>query len=233
MASFTEVTLGVEQQEDRSSKVQQAQGSLGKSSITSKEGEADPIGDLMVDDAKKDVIQPVQNPSSEALPVGSRDQPRNNPEAQATEHKRGFAGTNPSKEAPPKPKSKTTSHALIADVSNRSTMFWVPDSAVTNCGKCKGSFGFLTRKHHCRMCGQIFCNNCSQTKLSLPRSFGWGDCKVRVCDICRERQNAPANPEDALIRRLSTSGKPEESNHGEERAYILHFLPSLPFSPLS
>lgn len=36
---------------------------------------------------------------------------------------------------------------------------WVPDKDVHNCFKCDEKFHPLfRRKHHCRYCGQIFCN---------------------------------------------------------------------------
>eukprot|EP01043_Picozoa_sp_COSAG02_P105575 COSAG02_NODE_41567_length_393_cov_0.857143_1_plen_48_part_10 len=34
---------------------------------------------------------------------------------------------------------------------------WVPDSQVTECSACAKRFGTLTRKHHCRLCGNVFC----------------------------------------------------------------------------
>eukprot|EP01043_Picozoa_sp_COSAG02_P060337 COSAG02_NODE_7860_length_2814_cov_20.662983_2_plen_400_part_00 len=38
---------------------------------------------------------------------------------------------------------------------------WVPDSQVTECSACQKRFGTLTRKHHCRLCGNVFCAACS------------------------------------------------------------------------
>jgi len=39
---------------------------------------------------------------------------------------------------------------------------WVPDSQVTNCKRCNEGFSLLNRKHHCRKCGEVICNNCSK-----------------------------------------------------------------------
>lgn len=39
----------------------------------------------------------------------------------------------------------------------------MPDDATDVCLACKENFGVFTRKHHCRWCGQIFCNDCSVT----------------------------------------------------------------------
>uniref|UniRef100_S4RR47 FYVE-type domain-containing protein n=1 Tax=Petromyzon marinus TaxID=7757 RepID=S4RR47_PETMA len=38
--------------------------------------------------------------------------------------------------------------------------FWQPDHNTKKCTSCKMEFGILTRKHHCRSCGLIFCSNC-------------------------------------------------------------------------
>ena len=41
---------------------------------------------------------------------------------------------------------------------------WVPDNKVNKCTKCNKGFTFLYRKHHCRICGNVFCNNCTLVK---------------------------------------------------------------------
>ncbi|CAF2769712.1 unnamed protein product [Rotaria sp. Silwood2] len=58
---------------------------------------------------------------------------------------------------------------------------WMKDEDVKECCQCKKEFSSLRRKHHCRNCGQIFCETCASTKLPLPSS----NKPVRVCDICR------------------------------------------------
>ncbi|HYR28567.1 MAG TPA: FYVE zinc finger domain-containing protein [Thermoanaerobaculia bacterium] len=39
---------------------------------------------------------------------------------------------------------------------------WVQDDQRLQCGFCAKTFGVLTRRHHCRRCGEIFCDACSQ-----------------------------------------------------------------------
>ena len=68
---------------------------------------------------------------------------------------------------------------------------WVLDSEVNECMNklCRGNrhgapakFNIITRKHHCRACGGIFCDNCSSKKVKLE-TRGYTK-SVRVCDNC-------------------------------------------------
>jgi len=44
-------------------------------------------------------------------------------------------------------------------VSDKST--WVSDKTTESCYLCNRAFTVFFRKHHCRICGKIFCENCS------------------------------------------------------------------------
>ncbi|KAI0229450.1 RUN and FYVE domain-containing protein 2 [Lamellibrachia satsuma] len=57
---------------------------------------------------------------------------------------------------------------------------WTEDKVVAACRQCERPFSVSRRKHHCRSCGEIFCNDCSDTKMSLPSSAK----PERVCDAC-------------------------------------------------
>ena len=37
---------------------------------------------------------------------------------------------------------------------------WTEDTTVNSCHNCKNEFTLLNRRHHCRLCGKIFCNIC-------------------------------------------------------------------------
>jgi hypothetical protein len=58
---------------------------------------------------------------------------------------------------------------------------WIPDSSVKVCTFCDRLFTFLTRKHHCRVCGDIFCARCCN-KFEKFTPFYRN--KVRMCETC-------------------------------------------------
>ena len=43
---------------------------------------------------------------------------------------------------------------------------WVPDREAAACTKCGAKFTLRRRKHHCRLCGGIFCGPCSEARTS-------------------------------------------------------------------
>lgn len=57
---------------------------------------------------------------------------------------------------------------------------WADDSEVHNCTRCQKLFSVTVRKHHCRNCGNIYCNECS-TKNAMIAAYKK---PVRVCDGC-------------------------------------------------
>jgi hypothetical protein len=50
---------------------------------------------------------------------------------------------------------------------------WVPNESVKACQACGKVFGSLTRKHHCRCCGRIFCSGCSSQKHDFANPWQW------------------------------------------------------------
>jgi len=55
---------------------------------------------------------------------------------------------------------------------------WVPDEFVKQCPLCESYFNFIRRKHHCRLCGGIFCAKCSTSRVFVQLE------QVRICDAC-------------------------------------------------
>ncbi|GMJ04175.1 hypothetical protein HRI_004086700 [Hibiscus trionum] len=62
---------------------------------------------------------------------------------------------------------------------------WEVDSL--HCQGCSSQFTFINRKHHCRRCGGILCNCCSQQRMVLR---GHGDSSVCVCEPCKKLEEA-------------------------------------------
>ncbi|GAA6016064.1 hypothetical protein JCM10207_004429 [Rhodosporidiobolus poonsookiae] len=81
--------------------------------------------------------------------------------------------------------------------SVNSRRHWIADESVSECMSCQARFGFMKRKHHCRICGRIFCAACT------PYNRGEGRSCVE-CHISREkRQASRSNFDDAASLSLS------------------------------
>ncbi|KAM9356083.1 zinc finger FYVE domain-containing protein 1 isoform 1-T2 [Pholidichthys leucotaenia] len=61
--------------------------------------------------------------------------------------------------------------------------YWKPNSLILKCHKCGEEFQPNDTKHHCRACGEGFCDACSSQTRPVPER-GWGLAPVRVCDDC-------------------------------------------------
>lgn len=65
---------------------------------------------------------------------------------------------------------------------------WKPDSESVVCDDttCQVYFGFLSRKHHCRRCGNIFCDRHSSHAIPLDEDANYHPegAKVRACEHC-------------------------------------------------
>ncbi|CAH1155707.1 unnamed protein product [Phaedon cochleariae] len=60
--------------------------------------------------------------------------------------------------------------------------YWMPDSVSKECYECSEKFTTFRRRHHCRVCGQIFCSQCCNQQIP-GKIFGCtGD--LRVCTYC-------------------------------------------------
>jgi len=60
---------------------------------------------------------------------------------------------------------------------------WVPDEFGFRCVSCRMEFGVFLRRHHCRSCGDIFCDRCCHNWEKLP-TLKYNS-SVRVCNTCR------------------------------------------------
>ncbi|KXN88911.1 1-phosphatidylinositol 3-phosphate 5-kinase FAB1 [Leucoagaricus sp. SymC.cos] len=63
--------------------------------------------------------------------------------------------------------------------------YWMDDENCKECYDCKSVFSAWRRKHHCRICGQIFCSRCASNIIKGTR-FGQ-NAMIRVCNLCLEK----------------------------------------------
>ncbi|XP_058785471.1 protein FREE1-like [Vicia villosa] len=89
--------------------------------------------------------------------------------------------------------------------ANEEKDHWVPDEAVTKCTACGTDFGAFNRKHHCRNCGDIFCDKCTHGRIALTAEENAQP--VRVCDRCM------AEVTQRLISAKESSSKPLLQSH--------------------
>ena len=69
---------------------------------------------------------------------------------------------------------------------------WVPDENAKNCYGCQKEFTTVRRRHHCRSCGEIFCQKCSKHKIKIADLAI--NKPVRVCKSCFDYQSSLPPP---------------------------------------
>ena len=62
----------------------------------------------------------------------------------------------------------------------------VADKYRLECPHCDALFTLSKRRHHCRLCGDIFCDTCSSHRVSLPLQGPEFEKPVRICDFCNK-----------------------------------------------
>lgn len=75
--------------------------------------------------------------------------------------------------------------SLTSDKDDR--QHWMPDKLCKQCYACELPFTVFRRRHHCRLCGQVFCSTCSAYFVE------WEEHKtLRACQLCFDQVNRGA-----------------------------------------
>ncbi|KAL3830079.1 hypothetical protein ACJIZ3_018881 [Penstemon smallii] len=75
-----------------------------------------------------------------------------------------------------------------SESANMSRDFWMPDQSCRVCYECDSQFTIFNRRHHCRLCGRVFCAKCTTNSVPAPSDepksgLEDGD-RIRVCNYC-------------------------------------------------
>ncbi|KAJ1408315.1 Zinc finger, FYVE/PHD-type [Sesbania bispinosa] len=75
-----------------------------------------------------------------------------------------------------------------SEPANVSRDFWMPDRSCRVCYECDSQFTLFNRRHHCRLCGRIFCAKCTTNSIPAPLDSQGNSLdeweKIRVCNYC-------------------------------------------------
>lgn len=123
------------------------------------------------------------------------------PSSEITETGSAFAPSSNSHESQPKDSNKkhTFTPRRLSDIHDSTSgfkskllgrEFWMRDENAKDCFYCGEPFSTFRRKHHCRICGQIFDAKCTILISGVP--FGQSG-SVRVCRPCEAVINAPGD----------------------------------------
>jgi hypothetical protein len=90
---------------------------------------------------------------------------------------------------------------------------WVPDTASARCQICLAAFTLTRRRHHCRLCGHLVCDNCSHDRTYLPFAGGTPSqhrlikdgAPQRTCSACASTLRNMAGQDDPRVKRFTVA----------------------------
>uniref|UniRef100_UPI00398EA1E4 FYVE and coiled-coil domain-containing protein 1 n=1 Tax=Pristiophorus japonicus TaxID=55135 RepID=UPI00398EA1E4 len=97
------------------------------------------------------------------------------------------------------------SDALEFEQKLRSEARWLGDREVNYCPDCQSQFTWWLRRHHCRLCGRIFCYYCSNNFVTTKHSGK----RERCCRACYTEHSA-------VVQRLNDPGSSGTTNSPDE-----------------
>ncbi|CAF3552282.1 unnamed protein product [Rotaria socialis] len=105
------------------------------------------------------------------------------------------------------------------------TKHWMPDSAGKECYDCQEKFTPFRRRHHCRICGLLFCSRCCsyepQAKLA-----GYSESNIRLCSYCSStllklpKPNAMTTTTTTMTTTTASSSSSSSSSNPQYRLLI-------------
>ncbi|KAM5137844.1 pleckstrin homology domain-containing family F member 1 [Mantella aurantiaca] len=76
---------------------------------------------------------------------------------------------------------------------------WIPDRATDICMRCTHTkFTTITRRHHCRHCGFVVCQDCSRNRFVIP---ALSSKPLRVCNLCHRKLMSEKMAEEEELKR--------------------------------
>ncbi|KAI3384986.1 hypothetical protein SNEBB_005162 [Seison nebaliae] len=91
------------------------------------------------------------------------------------------------------PGCPATSTSLVTSLSHglpshlTAAPIWQVDSEEKRCKLCQANFNLINRRHHCRSCGYVVCDNCSKGRSVIAGQSSTEKDDLRVCDACKRK----------------------------------------------
>ncbi|KAI3891838.1 hypothetical protein MKW92_018233 [Papaver armeniacum] len=122
--------------------------------------------------------------------------------------------------------SPTKSSTKAANISRD---FWMPDHSCRVCYECDAQFSTFNRRHHCRLCGKVFCAKCTSKSIPAPSdeepstTGGKEVCveRIRVCNYCYKQWEDEIKDVSDGVEVMSPGGIKLEGalNHNVDGSY--------------
>lgn len=101
-----------------------------------------------------------------------------------------------------------------SEPANVSRDFWMPNQSCMVCYDCDSQFTVFNRRHHCRLCGLIFCAKCTAKSVPVPPDdTGLPHQereRIRVCNYCFKQweQGIASHDNGEQVYNLDLSASP-------------------------
>ena len=112
---------------------------------------------------------------------------------------------------------------------------WSTDDTFAGCSKCSCQFNQLSRRHHCRLCGHIFCHKCTTQRalippssiVLVPRGGKKIDSRTREDERNKATFQEEGDPDREITYMRSPSGAAADASAGHGGSSVASVDPSL------